>query len=207
MIEVRGMLGAVEAADAALKSAAVRLLRSKKVGGGLVTVFLTGEVAAVRSAVDAAVASLNRLGLQCSSHVIPRLTPDVFTMIAESAGAHSKQAALEAPHREESAGPFSSDDAASAEEDVSGERPSGCGMKDAAGEDDDTDDAGDEDDAGSVWSGDIPDIENMTVMELRRLARTVGLETMTRKQIRFAGKAELLRELTAFWKNRGGESE
>ena len=55
MIEVRGKLGAVEAADAALKSAAVRLLRSRKVGGGLVTVFLTGEVAAVRSAVDAAV--------------------------------------------------------------------------------------------------------------------------------------------------------
>ena len=91
------MLGAVEAADAALKSAAVRLLRSRKVGGGLVTVFLTGEVAAVRSAVDAAVASLNRLGLQCSSHVIPRLTPDVFAMIAEGGGAHSKQAAPEAP--------------------------------------------------------------------------------------------------------------
>ena len=166
MIEVRGMLGAVEAADAALKSAAVRLLRSRKVGGGLVTVFLTGEVAAVQSAVDAAVASLGGMGLRCSSHVIPSLSPDVFPMIAE--------------------------------EDISGERPSGCELKDAAGDEDDTD---------SVLSGDVPDLENMTVMELRRLARTVGLETMTRKQIRFAGKAELLRELMAFWKNRGGESE
>ena len=202
MIEVRGMLGAVEAADAALKSAAVRLLRSRKVGGGLVTVFLTGEVAAVRSAVDAAVASLNRLGLQCSSHVIPRLTPDVFTMIAEGGGAHSKQAAPEAPR-----GPSSTGDAVSAEKDVSGERPSGCVMKDAAGEEDDVEEAEDEGDVGAVWSGDAPDLENMTVMELRRLARTVGLETMTRKQIRFAGKAELQRELTEFWKNRGGESE
>jgi hypothetical protein len=118
-----------------------------------------------------------------------------------------KQAAPGAPRGEESAGASSSGDAVSAEEDVSGERASGCEMKDAAGEEDDADDAGDEDDAGSVWSGDVPDIENMTVMELRRLARTVGLETMTRKQIRFAGKAELLRELMAFWKNRGGESE
>lgn len=222
MIEVRGMLGAVEAADAALKSAAVSLLRSRKVGGGLVTVFLTGDVAAVRSAVDAAVASLGRLGLRCSSHVIPRLTPDVFAMIAGSACAHAKQAAPEAPCGEESSGPSSSGDAVSAEKDVSGEPPSGCGMKDAAGEEDvsavspveegaDEDDATDEGgegiDAGSVWSGDVPDLENMTVMELRRLARTVGLATMTKKQIRFAGKAELQRELTEFWKNRGGESE
>lgn len=216
------MLGAVEAADAALKSAAVSLLRSRKVGGGLVTVFLTGDVAAVRSAVDAAVASLGRLGLRCSSHVIPRLTPDVFAMIAGSACAHAKQAAPEAPCGEESSGPSSSGDAVSAEKDVSGEPPSGCGMKDAASEEDvsavspveegaDEDDATDEGgegiDAGSVWSGDVPDLENMTVMELRRLARTVGLATMTRKQIRFAGKAELQRELTEFWKNRGGESE
>ncbi len=207
MIEVRGMLGAVEAADAALKSAAVRLLRSRKVGGGLVTVFLTGDVAAVRSAVDAAVASLGRLGLRCSSHVIPRLTPDVFAMIDGSVRAHAKQAAPEAPRGEESSGPSSSGDAVSAEKDVSGERPSGCVMKDAAGEEDDVEDAEDEGDVGGVWSGDAPDLENMTVMELRRLARTVGLETMTRKQIRFAGKAELQRELTAFWNNRGGESE
>jgi energy-coupling factor transport system substrate-specific component len=207
MIEVRGMLGAVEAADAALKSAAVRLLRSRKVGGGLVTVFLTGDVAAVQSAVDAAVVSLNRLGLRCSSHVIPRLTPDVFTMLAESSAAHTKPVAPEPPCGKETSGPSSSGDAVSAEKNISGERPSGCGMKDAVGEEDDVEDAEDEGDVSTVWSGDAPDLENMTVMELRRLARTVGLETMTRKQIRFAGKAELLRELTAFWNNRGGESE
>lgn len=200
------MLGAVEAADAALKSAAVRLLRSRKVGGGLVTVFLTGEVAAVQSAVDAAVASLGGMGLRCSSHVIPSLSPDVFPMIAEGGEACRKHGMPEASRGEESAG-ASSSDTVPAEEDISGERPSGCELKDAAGEDDDTLDAGDEDGADSVLSGDVPDFENMTVMELRRLARTVGLVTMTRKQIRFAGKAELLRELMAFWKNRGGGSE
>lgn len=196
MIEVRGMLGAVEAADAALKSAAVSLLRSRKVGGGLVTVFLAGDVAAVRSAVDAAVASLNRLGLRCSSHVIPRLAPDVLTMIVEGA-----------------------------EENVSGEHPSTCTtctiadvvreedaaavspVEEAVEEDKDKDKDKDKDDTGSGWSGNMPDLENMTVMELRRLARTVGLKTMTKKQIRFAGKAELLRELRAFWNNRGGEME
>ena len=45
----------------------------------------------------------------------------------------------------------------------------------------------------------------MTVMELRRLARNAGLRTMTKRQIRFAGKAELIRELTAFFETSGGD--
>ena len=204
MIEVRGMLGAVEAADAALKSAAVRLLRSRKVGGGLVTVFLTGEVAAVQSAVDAAVASLGRMGLRCSSHVIPSLSPDVFPMITEGGEACRKHGMPEAPHSVESVGPSSSD-AVSKEEGAAEERSPAREAQEVLGDEDDG--VENEEDSGSEWSGDVPDLENMTVMELRRLARTVGLVTMTRKQIRFAGKAELLRELMAFWKNRGGGSE
>lgn len=220
MIEVRGMLGAVEAADAALKSASVRLLRSRKVGGGLVTVFLTGDVAAVRSAVDAAVASLHRLGLRCSSHVIPRLSPEVFPMLAERGGECARHGGPEVPCSEKSAG-ASSFGAVSPEDEAAEEIPSGFETQDASGgenapdvstvedaEDESAEEEGTEEEgAARGWSADAPDLENMTVMELRRLARTVGLKTMTRKQIRFAGKAELQRELTAFWKSRGGESE
>lgn len=74
MIETKGTLAAVEAADAMLKAADVALLEKTKVGGGLVTVTVTGDVAAVTAAVDAGAAAVERLGSDCLSarHVIPR---------------------------------------------------------------------------------------------------------------------------------------
>lgn len=74
MIETRGLLAAIESADAMLKAAEVRLLERTFVGGGLVTVTITGDVAAVKASIDAAAAAVNRLGseLLVSQHVIPR---------------------------------------------------------------------------------------------------------------------------------------
>ena len=74
MIETKGTLAAVEAADAMLKAADVALLEKTKVGGGLVTVTVTGDVAAVPAAVDAGAAAVERLGSDClrARHVIPR---------------------------------------------------------------------------------------------------------------------------------------
>lgn len=74
MIETRGILAAVEAADAMLKAADVALVERTKVGGGLVTVTVTGDVAAVTAAVDAGAAAVERLGTDClqTRHVIPR---------------------------------------------------------------------------------------------------------------------------------------
>lgn len=74
MIETKGTLAAVEAADAMLKAADVALLEKTKVGGGLVTVTVTGDVAAVTAAVDAGAAAVERLGSDClrARHVIPR---------------------------------------------------------------------------------------------------------------------------------------
>ncbi|MFC2594670.1 MAG: BMC domain-containing protein, partial [Fretibacterium sp.] len=86
MIETRGLLGAIEAADAALKSASVSLIGARKVGGGLVTVLLSGDVAAVRSAVDAASASLSKLGIGFSAHVIPRLDPEAWRLVDLNVG-------------------------------------------------------------------------------------------------------------------------
>lgn len=85
MIETRGLLGAIEAADAALKSASVSLIGTQKAGGGLITVLLSGDVAAVRSALDAASASLSRLGIGFSAHVIPRLDPEAW-LLTEDVG-------------------------------------------------------------------------------------------------------------------------
>lgn len=74
MIETKGTLAAVEAADAMLKAADVALLEKTKVGGGLVTVTVTGDVAAVTAAVDAGAAAVERLGSDRlrTRHVIPR---------------------------------------------------------------------------------------------------------------------------------------
>ncbi len=86
MIETSGLLSAVEAADAGLKAARVRLLGTDYVRGGLVMVRFEGEVAAVQSAVDAGTIAAQRVGLVVSSHVIPRAMPEVFCMLASDPG-------------------------------------------------------------------------------------------------------------------------
>lgn len=82
MIETIGLVSALEAADAGLKAADVRLLGTDYVRGGLVMVRFEGEVAAVKAAVDAGTMAAQRLGQVFSSHVIPRAMPEVFCMLA-----------------------------------------------------------------------------------------------------------------------------
>ena len=77
MIETRGLIGAVEATDAALKAADVKFVRQDKVGSGYVAVTLEGDVAAVKAAVDAGAEAARRVGEVLSVHVIPRPHEDV----------------------------------------------------------------------------------------------------------------------------------
>lgn len=72
MVETRGLVGAVEAADAMVKAANVSLIGSEYVGGGLVTVMVRGDVGAVKAATDAGAAAAKRIGELISVHVIPR---------------------------------------------------------------------------------------------------------------------------------------
>lgn len=72
LIETKGMVALFEATDAALKAANVQVLGWKKVGRGMVTAFLTGEVAAVKSAVAAGEAAASKVGELVGTHVIPR---------------------------------------------------------------------------------------------------------------------------------------
>ncbi len=77
LIETMGMTAALEGADTALKTAAVNLLGCQKVTGGLVTVVLSGDVAAVQAAVSAGSAAASRMGLLVGQHVIPRPLADL----------------------------------------------------------------------------------------------------------------------------------
>ena len=72
MVETKGLVGSVEAADAMVKAANVTLIGKVHVGGGLVTVMVRGEVGAVKAAVDAGAAAAQRVGNLISQHVIPR---------------------------------------------------------------------------------------------------------------------------------------
>ena len=72
MIETKGLVGAVEAADAMVKAANVTLIGRGIVGGALVTVFVRGDVGATKAAVDAGAAAADRVGELISTHVIPR---------------------------------------------------------------------------------------------------------------------------------------
>ena len=77
MIETKGLIGAIEAADAMVKSANVQLVGKEQVGGGLVTVMVRGDVGAVKAATDAGAAAASRVGELVSVHVIPRPHDDV----------------------------------------------------------------------------------------------------------------------------------
>ena len=81
MIETRGLVGSIEAADAMVKAANVALLGKELVGGGLVTVMVRGDVGAVKAATDAGAAAAQRVGELISVHVIPRPHSDVETIL------------------------------------------------------------------------------------------------------------------------------
>ena len=86
MIETRGLVAAIEAADAMVKAAKVKLLGRQKVKGGLVAVMVAGDVGAVKASVDAGAAACERVGEMVSVHVIPRPHGDIDAIIPIGAG-------------------------------------------------------------------------------------------------------------------------
>ncbi|MBV7271326.1 ethanolamine utilization microcompartment protein EutM [Clostridium sp. PL3] len=86
MIETKGLVGSVEAADAMVKAANVHLIGKVHVGGGLVTVMVRGDVGAVKAATDAGAAAAQRIGELISVHVIPRPHGDVEIILPKVEG-------------------------------------------------------------------------------------------------------------------------
>ena len=81
LVETRGLVASVEAADAMVKAANVTLIGSEKIGSGLVTVMVVGDVGAVQAATDAGAAAARRVGEVVSVHVIPRPHSDVAKIV------------------------------------------------------------------------------------------------------------------------------
>ena len=83
MIETKGLVGSIEAADAMVKAAKVDLFGKEKATGGLVTMYVSGEVGAVKAATDAGAAAARRVGELVSVHVIPRPHAQVHRILPD----------------------------------------------------------------------------------------------------------------------------
>ena len=86
MIETKGLVGSIEAADAMCKAANVTLVGTEKIGSGLVTVMVRGDVGAVKAAVEAGTSAASKLGELVATHVIPRPHSDVEKILPKFKG-------------------------------------------------------------------------------------------------------------------------
>lgn len=91
LIETKGLIGAIEAADAMLKTANVQLISKEKISAGLVTIKIVGEVAAVKAAVDAGAAAAQKVSQLISAHVIPRPDDQLDNLIYSTSLTIDKQ--------------------------------------------------------------------------------------------------------------------
>ena len=95
LIETRGLIGSIEAADAMVKAANVVLVGTERVGGGLVTVMVRGDVGAVKAATDAGAESAAKVGEVISVHVIPRPHAEVEAILPQPAQQMEKTLTLD----------------------------------------------------------------------------------------------------------------
>lgn len=205
MIEVYGYLTAVEALDSALKAANVTRLDVVKVRGGLVTVLVEGDVGAVKAAMDASAAAAERIGTVVSVHVIPRPASDVERMLKGPGGGPKTEP--EEPEEPEPKGPEPEERKAEepkAEqpeavlepetpepEAPEPEEPAQAAMPEPA----EPERKPEEGKAAAVTP---EEMKAMSVDGLRRLARELEIPSMTRAEIRYAKKQELIQKITEF---------
>ena len=173
MIEVYGYLTAVEALDSALKAANVSRLGVEKVRGGLVTVLVEGDVGAVKAAMDASAEAAERVGTVISVHVIPRPADDVTRML--KGGKEPEEPTPPEPEKP-------SEPEISSEPDTLSE-PESEAVKVEEGE-------------KAPQDVTVEEMQTMGVDALRRLARALEIKNMTRAEIRFAKKQELIQKIT-----------
>lgn len=207
MIELYGYLPAVEALDAALKAANVTLVDTVCVKGGLVTVLVEGDVGAVKAAMDASAAAAERVGTVISVHVIPRPADEVRKMLQ-----HDRQ------HPGPTGGPGPSavqENRKTEIPEVPEEKTSGTQElteKEAEVPAVSEEKMEEEPEAGKAEAAEAPEavqqpeaeelteeaLKGMSVAALRRLARTLEITGMSRQEIKFAKKQELIHAILKF---------
>jgi len=101
LIETKGLIGAIEAADAMAKSANVKIISKEKITAGLVTIKITGDVASVKSAIDAGAAAAKRVGQLISAHIIPHPDNQIEALIYDTLLVTSQNIEVPAEHKAE----------------------------------------------------------------------------------------------------------
>lgn len=181
MIETRGLVSAVEAADAAVKAADVKLIGYQRVKGGLIMVAVTGDVAAVQAAIHAGAAAASKVGQVISQHVIPRPIEDLKIMFVDNV---FKPDPPDPGQGDPPQGPVPSTNINEMEgpspKETSSHAPKKQGETDEQKEKPLTMEA----------------LKAMSVMELRRLARKTPGLTIRGRQISRANKKQLLSEFS-----------
>ena len=181
MIETRGLVASIEAADAMVKAASVTLISKTHVGGGLVTVMVEGDVGAVKAATDAGAAAAERVGELISVHVIPRPAADVAHILdrrPEPKPEPEPEPPAPEPESEPEVPEHEPEEAAHTEE-MKEEQP-----EEAPAEKMDLSEL-------------TPEaLGKMTVAKLRIVARELGTTGMSRRDIRFAKKEDLIERIT-----------
>ena len=222
MIEVYGRVGAIEGLDSALKAANVSLVNMIRVGGGLTSVFVEGDVGAVKASIDAAAAAAERVGKLISAHVIPRPDAAVREMLDialndEFNGNKSGSDGNAEPKDQAETGQAdaSGADALSGKTEAVMDAEAEIGENEAVvdaqteiGESEGVMDAEaeiEEEEAGAaeahtsanpeVHAADYEELEKMTVAQLRRLAREMQDYPLSKQEIKFAKKEDLLMAL------------
>ena len=181
MIETRGLVASIEAADAMVKAASVTLISKTHVGGGLVTVMVEGDVGAVKAATDAGAAAAERVGELISVHVMPRPAADVAHILdrrPEPKPEPEPEPTAPEPEPEPEVPEPEPEEAAHTEE-----------MKEEQPE---------EAHAEKMELSELtPEaLGKMTVAKLRIVARELGTTGMSRRDIRFAKKEDLIERIT-----------
>lgn len=181
MIETRGLVASIEAADAMVKAASVTLISKTHVGGGLVTVMVECDVGAVKAATDAGAAAAERVGELISVHVIPRPAADVAHILdrrPEPKPEPEPEPTAPEPEPEPEVPEHEPEEAAHTEE-MKEEQP-----EEAPAEKMDLSEL-------------TPEaLGKMTVAKLRIVARELGTTGMSRRDIRFAKKEDLIERIT-----------
>lgn len=179
LIEVRGKLGAILAADAAVKAANIILIGSEVISGGLTTIHIIGDVAAVKSAVEAGEAALASKNCLISSHVIPRLDGQVEQMLMKSFG-KKKNNSL---------------DLKQLNEHIMEEKKDALLIPMNDSEEILQENSENEENTIVNSSFDKEQLEKMKVTELRSLANDLDLSAIKKSEIKIANKAMLIEAL------------
>ena len=212
MIETRGLVAAIEAADAMVKAANVTLTCKEQIGGGRVTVMVRGDVGAVKAATDAGAAAAERVGELISVHVIPRPHQELEPMLAgpdEKPGEPDTSLKTEP---EEETKPQETEEKPEMPRETKEEpevpqvtEESKAPQETEREPEQETEEEPDteEDSPMEEYTGEI--LAGMSVVKLRDVARKLKVDNMSKKDIRFAKKQELLEKITDFLARTDGQ--